>query len=176
MARGRINKRQFGKTLGSNEIEAASRLCHLITQIENGSFVRPSVVRKRMVSEQNVSRLSHRELVSEFLDATRKRKGQNTASTYRSRLRPVLDFAERHAHRKQWPFAEDINSAFAAELCSYLHQCSTTRNGHANGREKLLSSRQIRNILECLRAMCIWAQRATSGSCQPIGQTRSRRI
>ena len=112
-----------------------------------------------MVSKRSVPRLSCRELVSEFLEATRKSNGQKTARTYRSRLRPVLDFAERRDHLKRWPFAESIDSAFAVELRAYLHQYATTRNGRPNGAEKPLSSRQIRNILECLRAMCAWAKR-----------------
>ena len=103
-----------------------------------------------MVSKRSVPRLSCRELVSEFLEATRKSNGDKTARTYRSRLRPVLDFAERRDHLKRWPFAESIDSAFAVELRAYLHQYATTRNGRPNGAEKPLSSRQIRNILECL--------------------------
>ena len=41
LARGYYQKRQFGETLGANVAEATSRLRHLLTEIENGSYLRP---------------------------------------------------------------------------------------------------------------------------------------
>jgi hypothetical protein len=40
--------------------------------------------------------------MNEFLAEKRKIRGKQTADTYKSRLMPVLDFAERSAHHKGW--------------------------------------------------------------------------
>jgi integrase len=160
LARGRYQGRMFGATLGSNEAEAIARLRLLLVEIEDGSFVAPSEARKRRLSPGKVARLSVRQLVNEFLTEKRKLKGRRTADTYRSRLCPVLDFAEQAAVRQRWPLAMDIDRDFAIALRTFLHQYSTTRNGRPGATPKLLSSGQIVNVLECLRTLLSWARRA----------------
>lgn len=160
LARGRYQGQMFGETLGDNEVDAKARLCQLLVEIEDGSFVRPSEARKRPLSGGRVPRLTIRQLINEFLAEKRKVRGRHTADTYRSRLSPVLDFAEQPTARKRWPLALDINRGFVIELRAFLHQHPTTRNGRAGAKPKLLSGRQVVNIMECTRTMLTWARRA----------------
>jgi integrase len=158
LARGRVEGRSFGETLGSDASEATARLRQILTEIEHGSFLRPSESRKRKVGGGRTPRLTVRQLISAFIAAKRKQRGRQTATDYGSRLRPVLDFAEQPAGKKRWPLAADIDRDFVLALKSFLAQYTTTRNGRAGGTPKLLSSRQAVNVLECLRAMLAWAR------------------
>src|SRR5262249_10148966 len=54
----------------------------------------------------------------------------------------------------------DIDTQFVQELRAFLFQHQTTRNGRPGGKPRPLSSRQIVNILECLRTVFHWARRA----------------
>jgi integrase len=160
LARGSFEGRRFGETLGNDELEASARLRRLLGEIESGAYVRPSEACKRPLSRPTVSRLTLRQLLDAFLAEKRKTRGENTSATYKSRLLPVLDFVELPANRKQWFLARDIDRSFAIGLKSFLHKCQTTRNGRTRGKQKLLSTRQIINILECLQTALAWARRA----------------
>lgn len=160
LARGRYDGQAFGETLGSDEAEAAARLRQMLTRIEDRSFVRPSEARRRTLPKGRLTRLSLRQLIDEFLAEKRKVRGRATAETYKSRLLPVLDFAELTGNRKRWPLAMDINRDFAIALRAFLFRYQTTRNGRAGGKAKVFSSRQVGNILECLRTALAWARRA----------------
>lgn len=160
IARGRYDRRQFGKSLGSKEVEAISRLRKILTDLEAGAFVAPREENKRQLSIGIIPRLTFRQLISEFLAIKRKLKGKNTANDYCARLNHVLDFAELPKNLKRWPLAANCNAEFAIELRVFLHQRSTTRNGRSGGAPKTLSARQIRNVLECVRSVISWAQRA----------------
>ena len=121
----------------------------------------PAKLRQRPLSKGKVPRLSLRQLSNEYLSDRRRLRGQRTAGTYRARLLPVLDFAEQPAVRQRWPLAWSIDREFAVQLRAFLHDAyRTTRNGRAGGKPKLLSGRQVYNILECLRMMLAWARRA----------------
>jgi hypothetical protein len=159
LARGRYQGQPFGATLGSNVAEATPHLRQVLTQIEDGSFVRPSEARQRPLSSGPVPRLNLRQLISDYLAEKRKLLGQRTAHTYRARLMPDLDFAEQPVTRRRWPLVRDVDRAFAVELRSFLHAYQTTRNGRPGGRPKPLSGRQVFNILECLRSLLAWARR-----------------
>lgn len=76
-----------------------------------------------------------------------------------SRLGPVLDFAESACSRKRWPFGQDVNREFVSALKLFLHTVRTTRNGRPGGKQKLLTPRQIVNVLECFRTAMAWAAR-----------------
>src|SRR5262249_21433002 len=119
LARGRYERRPFGETLGEDVASATARLRQLLTEIENGSFVRPSESRDRLLSRGKSYRLTLRQLGSEFLAEKRRTRGQQTASDYRSRLAPVLDFAETSAHLKRWPLAVDVDAEFVESLRSF---------------------------------------------------------
>jgi integrase len=160
LARGRIFGRIFGETLGSNEVEATTRLRQLLVEIDDGSYVRPSEARKRPLSAGRVPRLTVRQLVSEFLAEKRRVRGRRTAETYRGRLRPVLDFAEQPEARKRWPLAVDVDREFVLGLRGFLYQAETTPNGRAGARPRRLSVRQICNVLECFRSAVLWARQA----------------
>ncbi len=160
LARGSYQRQRFGEDLGSDVTEATARLRELLTEIDHGSYVRPSESRNRPLSKGKVSRLSVRQLVDEFLVEKRRLKGQRTAATYRSRLRPVLDFAEQPAARRRWPLAMDVDRDFVIELRGFLFDYQTTRNGRLGSKPKPMSVRQIKNVLECLRSALGWAQQA----------------
>ncbi len=116
LARGRYDGQPFGETLGANEQTATSRLRQLLTEIENGSFVRPSEARKAPLGRGRVPQLTLRELCNEFLGEKRKTLGKSSTKSYTNRLAPVLDFSELSASRKKWPLAASIDRAFMIEL------------------------------------------------------------
>ncbi len=162
LARGRLQGQAFGETLGGDLAGATARLRQVLTEIENGSYVRPSEARRRPIRKGKVARLDLRQLLDEFLAEKRKLRGRKTAEAYKSRLMPVLDFAELPTHRRRWPLAMDIDRGFVVELRSFLMSYRTTRNGRAGGAPKPLSVRQVHNILECLRSALAWARRPDS--------------
>jgi hypothetical protein len=159
MARGRYQRRQFGKSLGSVLAHAASALRHLLVQIENGAFERPSETRKRILKTGPAPRCSFRELCDGFLAEKRRLHGKKTAGNYLSRLMPAIEFAERPASRRRWPAAIDLDREFALELRTCLFDRTVTRNGHAGSAETKMSARQVYNVLDCLRSLFNWAKR-----------------
>jgi hypothetical protein len=156
LARGRFQGRYFGETLG-DEPAATTKLRRLLTTIEDGAYRPPSEAHRRHLADGPVPRLTFRQLADEFLAAKRKQVGAQTAADYRARLAPLLVFAELPVNRKQWPLAADIGTAFVSEAKSYLYTHRTTRNGRPGGEPRPLSSRQIVNVMETLRAMLSWA-------------------
>jgi hypothetical protein len=50
LARGRLDGRPFGETLGGDPAQAAARLRQLLVEVENGGFVRPSDRHRRQIS------------------------------------------------------------------------------------------------------------------------------
>jgi integrase len=157
LARGRFQGQPFGETLGESETEAGARLRHILTEIESSSYVRPSQARKRPLSGGRAPRLTLRQVMGDFLAEKRKLCGKQTAGDYRARLMPVLDFAEQPANRQRWPLAADADRAFVVSLRAFLFRHQTTRNGRPGGRPKLLSPRQVHNVLQCLRTLFAWA-------------------
>jgi integrase len=157
LGRGYYEGQPFGETLGDNVTLATARLRQLLGEIENGSFVRASDSRKRLIGRKKIQQLTARELISEFVAEKRRSRGLQTANDYKARLMPVLAFAEQTATLKRWPLAKDINREFLVSLRSFLFQYRTTRNGRAGGTPKPLSSRQIVNIMECVRTLLAWA-------------------
>jgi integrase len=157
LARGRYQRRPFGQTLGDDVAIATARLRQLLTEVENGSYVRPSDACKRPLSTGAIPRVNLRQLVNEFLAEKRKLRGQQTAGDYKSRLLPVLAFAEEPSTRTRWPLAADIDREFVVSLRAFLHRHKTTPNGRTGGTPKLLSPRQVINVLQCLRSLFAWA-------------------
>jgi integrase len=162
IARGSYGGQRFGETLGTDVAAATARLRQLLTEIEGGSFVRPSDANKRLVAKKKILRLSVRDLVSDFVNEIRKSRGQQTAGDYRARLGPVLAFAEQASNFKRWPLAEDIDRDFVVALKSYLYQFRTSRNGRPGAGLKVLSPRQVVNVMQCLRTLLAWASSPTT--------------
>lgn len=159
LARGRYQRRQFGKSLGSDTTQAASALRHLLVEIENGAFERPSEARKRILKTGPAPRCAFRELCDWFLAEKRRLHGKKTAGNYLSRLTPAIEFAERPSSRRRWPLAADLDREFALQLRSCLFDRTVTRNGHAGSVETKMSARQVYNVLDCLRSLFNWAKR-----------------
>jgi integrase len=160
IARGVYEKQRFGETLGDSIPVATARLRHLLNEIENGSYVRCSEARTRLVGRCQIPRLTLRQLVGEFLAEKRKLRGLGTVNTYKSRLMPVLDFAELSATMKKWPLAMNINRAFVVALRSFLCQRQVTPNGRDGATPRAISATQVINILECIRTVISWAKQA----------------
>lgn len=160
IARGSCQGKPFGPTLGRSEQEAEIRLRQLLTEIENGTFVRPSQAPARVFGQRSVPRLTLGELADLFLAEKRKLRGAKTESHYKSRLGPVIDFSGLAPSLKRWPLAQSIDREFVIELLSYLARREVTRNGQPGGFRKLISAAQIYNVLDCLRTMFNWAKRA----------------
>ena len=160
IARGSYQRRRFGETLGDNEDDATARFRALLMEIDNNAYVRPSEARNRTVKKNQNRRLTLRQIIDEFLADTRKLRGKQTARTYKSRLLPILDFAEIPKNRTRWPMAADIDREFMIELRRFLYQYSVTGNGRAGGQSKPMSSRTVINVLECFRTLLGWAKKA----------------
>lgn len=159
LARGRYQRRQFGKTLGIDLVQAASALRHLLVEIENGAFERPSEARKRILKTGPAPRCSLRELGDWFLAEKRRLHGKKTAGNYLSRLTPAIEFAEQPGARRRWPLAMDLDREFALQLRAALFDRTVTRNGHSGSVETKMSARQVYNVLDCLRSLFNWAKR-----------------
>ena len=159
LARGRLDRKRFGETLGAEVNKAVSRLRRLLVEIEDGSYVRPSERRGRPLDRSSTPRLTIRQLADEFLLDKRRVRGVGTASNYRGRLEPVIEFSERPESRRQWPVALDIDREFALQLKGFLHDRMTSRNGRPSAAETKLSATHIRNILDCARTMLSWGKK-----------------
>jgi integrase len=156
IARGRFQGRYFGETLGDEPV-ATTKLRRLLITMEDGAYRPPSEAHRRQLADGPVPRLTFRQLANEFLSAKRKQVGAQTAADFRARLAPLLVFAELPANRKRWPLAADIDTTFMTEARAFLYAHRTTRNGRPGGEPRPLSSRQIRNVMETLRAALAWA-------------------
>jgi hypothetical protein len=130
LARGSYRGQRFGETLGRDVAEATARLRRLLGEIEDGSYLRPTEARRRPLSRGSVPRLTLRQLSNEYLSDRRRLRGQRTAATYRARLLPVLEFAERPAIRQRWPLAWSIDREFGpAERPGHRHPLGHLRPG-----------------------------------------------
>ena len=63
--------------------------------------------------------------------------------------------------------AADIDREFVLALRVFLFQYETTRNGRPGGKPKILSTRQVINILECLRTLLTWAKKTDKPKMPP---------
>ena len=163
IGRGRLFGRQFGKSLGADTREAAANLRHLLVEIDNGAFERPTEARRRPLQSARVPRLTIRQLSDRFVAEKRRLRGKATGASYRSRLVPLIEFAEQVDARRRWPLALDVDREFAVELRRSLFQRQVTGNGHPGAAEAPISPRQIFNVLDCARSMFSWAKRPDVG-------------
>lgn len=161
LARGRFERKAFGETIGRSEEEAAVRLRHLLTELDDGSYVPPSQARHLPLVTRTSPRLSLAELAARYLAEKRQLKGEDTMRTYRSRLEPILAFASEAESRRRWPLASDLDRDFAIQCRRYLFAARTTRNGRPGASPTNYSSRQIFNCLETIRGLLNWAMGPT---------------
>lgn len=158
LARGRHENRPYGVTLGSNLVDAEAALRHVLNELDNGTFVRTSVSRRQPLKKGPPARLEVRELINRFLEEKRKLRGKQTVGDYHARLMPALEFLETPANRKRWPYAADLDRAFALELRGWLYQRRVTRNGHVTAESRRMSANQVRNVLGCMSTLINWAR------------------
>lgn len=163
LARGRSGGRQFGYTLGSSAPEAVAALRRLLVELDDGTFVPPSERPKRPLAAARPCRHTLRQLLDEFLAEKQSTRGRQTCATYRSRLAPVLAFAERPEALKRWPRAADADRAFAVALRVHLFAATVTANGRPGAARRTMSARQVHNVLDCLRSALNWAARPQVG-------------
>ena len=167
IARGSMDNRPFGQTLGESEVEAESKLRDMLVSIDRSTFIRPSDAKHLHVNEQTIPRLTITELCNRFLMSKRAIKGKGTASTYRSRLNPLIEFGDRPEVLRRWTHSDQVNSAFAIEYRKLLFAHTTTRNGHVAADEIAMSPKQIQNCLETARTMFNWATEPQNGCLRP---------
>ena len=159
LARGRFQRRQFGKSLGTDPSEAGRKLGRLLVEIENSTFQPPALARRLPLKSGQAPRLTVRELCNRYLAETRKLRGAVTARNYQSRLVPLIEFSERLESRRRWPFASDVDREFAIQFRSTLYTRIVTRNGHSAATERTISPRHVYTILDCVRSMLNWAKK-----------------
>lgn len=158
IARGYVDGKRFGETLGEDPKDAAARLRRLMVEIENQAYLRPSDKTKRPLARSAVPRLKIRELADDFLAEKRKTRGSETASDYRARLVPLIEFAESSQARRTWQLAQDIDRDFAIALKAFLHRRKVTPNGRPSAQERPMAPGQVFNILDCSRSLLNWAK------------------
>jgi len=159
LARGSYEGQRFGSGLGDNAEEAAALLRRLIVEIENGTFIRPSEARKRPLKRGLPPVLTVRELCDALLTETRKTRGKQTASNYRDRLVPLIEFAEAPTVRRAWPYADRLDRDFVLAFRQQLLMRKVTRNGRSASKAKLISPGHAYNILDTCRTLVNWARR-----------------
>jgi integrase len=159
LARGRYRGEAFGETLGADISQASARLRRLLTEIEEGTFLRPTEARTRPLKQGSVPRLDLRRLCDGYLAEVRKRRGKRTTDSYLARLSPVLRFADTPSARRRWPLAMDLDRDFAIELRAALFSTPVTANGRAGSRPRPMSARQVYNVLSTLRSLLAWGLR-----------------
>ncbi|GDY08135.1 hypothetical protein LBMAG52_16210 [Planctomycetia bacterium] len=161
MARARIFGHQVGVTLGEVEAEAHQRLCLLLVDLANGSFVPPSETRRSVINRRPVPLLTLRQLCDEFLKEKKQTKGPNLVRSYLNRLQHILEFAEQPANSRRWKLARDINRDFAIALSAFLMSRTVTPNGRpgARSKSKLMSPKMTRLCSEALIAVLNWAKK-----------------
>ncbi len=118
LARGSFQGRRFGETLGDGSHRAEARLRSILSALDRGCFKRATDRACQAVRTELVPKLTPPELVNAFLPDVRQRKGKRTADNYEDRLAPGVEFWEQN--RKRWPFAADLDRAFAIELKAHL--------------------------------------------------------
>jgi hypothetical protein len=147
LARGRLNRQAFGQQLGKDCDAAERSLRRLLVEIDDGTYQRSSDVADRSLRQPRAVNLTIRQLCDDFVAEKRKTKGQKTASDYRCRLMPVLDFFEEGRALTKWPIAASISRDAIIDLKSFLMKRQVTRNGRVGGQPRPMSPRQIRNCL-----------------------------
>src|SRR4051794_11990244 len=99
LARGSLEGRRIGPTIGSTELEAEVRLREILVDIERGTYLRPSEARNRPLKIPQ-RQATFRQIADQFLVEKRNLLGKKTFANYRSRLGHVLDFIDLPANRK----------------------------------------------------------------------------
>ena len=158
LARGYCDGARFGETLGHDEASAALRLHEIICAIGDGTYVRASQRHDRPLGHSTSQRLTIRQLVDEFLLAKRKLVGHQTAADYRTRLAPLIEFAELPSSKKKWPTASAVDHDCATQYRERLMNREVARNGRAASVLKLISPHQIYNCLDCARTVLNWGK------------------
>jgi hypothetical protein len=159
LVRGRVDTKEFGPTLGSDKSEAEAALRRLLCELDDGTYIRSSEQKSRSLRRRNAPRHTIITLADEFMEHTRKKSGVDTRNTYRSRLAPVLAFAEQTDIKARWRLALDIDREFLDRLRQHLMSQNVTRNGRPGGKQTLRSAGSARQIMECLRTCLNWACR-----------------
>jgi hypothetical protein len=160
LARGRWQRGQIFRTLGSEEEAAHRALQRLLIELEDGKFQLASEARSRQLQTAAVPVLDLRELANRYLIDCRKLKGAKTTANYQSRLAHALDFIEQPKNQRKWPHARHLNRDFAIEFKEFLFERKVTPNGRIGATPRVMSPRMMRNCLEALRGLLAWAARA----------------
>jgi ribosomal protein L17 len=135
LVRGRVDTQEFAPTLGSDKSEAEAALRRLLCELDDGTYIRSSEQKSRSLRRRNAPRHTVITLADEFLEHTSNKSGVDTCNTYRSRLAPVLTFAEQAHIKARWRSALDIDREFLDRLRQHLLSQHVTRNGRPGGKK-----------------------------------------
>lgn len=159
LARGYWEGRQYGYPLGTDQREAEGCLRRVLTDLENGTFMPPSLARECHVSTRACVPISIRQLGDLFLEDKRKRLGKITAANYSSPLTPLFEFADQPRNCRKYKHASAVDHDFAIEYAIFLRGRTVTRNGKPGAESKPISKGQIYNNLDAARSLFNWAKR-----------------
>jgi hypothetical protein len=159
LARGRYNRKAFGRDLGADPKEAVASLRRLLVELEDGTFISPNEARRRQLKSRQAPRCSVRQLCDAFLCDKRGVCGKQTADDYRTRLTPLIEYSEQPKQLQRWPLAADMDRDFVVQFRTFLHERMVTRNGRAAAQQKPLSVHQIYNVMDCARTLVNWARK-----------------
>jgi integrase len=163
LARGRFERKQFGKALGKTRESAEVCLRQLLSELDSGSFIPPRENRSRPLASLRSPLLTFAELADRFLAEKRKLLGQSCMRDYLARLEPALEFLELKENRMRYPLARDLDRNFALDFKVYVGRRVVTRNGKTGGKPKPISERQVQNVMETVRSALNWGRKLEIG-------------
>jgi integrase len=160
LGRGSLNGQRFGEDLGPDAKTAAVRLRRMMTEIEDGTYIRASERRRATIRPTLAARATLRQIVSVYVERTKQRSGTATARRYCNWLQHAVAFAEQPAILRRWPCAREIDLAFCVELRAFLAQRPVARNGRTGGTvRRVMSVAGVREVLRTLQAALVYAKR-----------------
>lgn len=169
LVRGRLEGRQFGEVLGTDEVSAEARLCEIRTQLENGAFTLP---RDRASQPKRARNLNMRapldDLIDVYIQDRRRLRGRKTANRYRSSGDHIKAYQSQPEIRKKYPSAAMVDRSYVVGLITYLHKRQVTRNGRPGAAPRLMSSKSVYEILTLLRTILEFGKRAEIGLLPPV--------
>lgn len=160
IARGRIDGRTFGETLGSNAEAAQVRLFAILAELNNGFFRPPSHPSRKQKKRLATVKVSFQELIEAYIQDVKRRKGKRTAARYRNWLNHLLAFTQRPDVARRYPYVINLDRDFVLDFIAFLNQRTVPRNGREGGKLIPMSKKGIREILDRLKAALVFAKKS----------------
>lgn len=159
IARGRIDGKAFGETLGSEQLTAQKELLAILAALEKGTFRPPSHSSRNRRPRIAGGKVTVEELIEVYVADVKLRKGKRTATRYRNWLNHLLAYVRQPIVAGRYPYAIDIDRAFVIEFIVFLNQRPVSRNGREGAKTAPMAKKGIREILDRLKAMLVFARK-----------------